>query len=166
MTVYYACRRNNHDIIELLVGTNATSNAVAINDVAKGGTDRFGYSDYAKSMHKVLHNADLPVCVGLYAKWGAGKSFMMHMLKKCFDESANEDSRTKDVLQWFEDVEPGGAARRPRESYNCRERCLFRLSRIKRMCNCFSPVMSACHLPYALATLITLSMCTHYIYDL
>ena len=76
--------------------------STAINDSAKGGIDRFGYGYYAKSLVKVLRNASPPMCVGLYAKWGSGKSFMIHLLKKEFDPFIFEDSNTHELYQWFQ----------------------------------------------------------------
>ena len=76
--------------------------ATALNDNAKG-TDRFDYDRYAQALVKMLDNADPPVCVGLYANWGSGKSFLMHRLKMRFDPTSTEDSRTYQMVQWFED---------------------------------------------------------------
>ena len=50
----------------------------------------------------MLDGASPPVCVGLYANWGSGKSFLMHRLKMRFDETAIEDPRTYQMVQWFE----------------------------------------------------------------
>ena len=50
----------------------------------------------------MLDGASPPVCVGLYANWGSGKSFLMHRLKMCFDDSVIEDPRTFQMVQWFE----------------------------------------------------------------
>jgi len=43
-----------------------------------------------------------PLCVGLYAKWGQGKSFLISCLKKAIDETARENPQTHDLVQWFE----------------------------------------------------------------
>jgi hypothetical protein len=47
--------------------------------------------------------ASPPLCVGLYAKWGVGKSFLIGLLKKNFDKTAREHQRTHDLVQWHED---------------------------------------------------------------
>ena len=54
-------------------------------------------------MVEVLKRADPPVCVGLYARWGSGKSFMISLLKKEFDPSVYEDPHTRQLLQFFEE---------------------------------------------------------------
>ena len=74
--------------------------AVALNDGAS--IDRFGYRAYAQSLHAVIDDCSAPICVGLYAKWGSGKSFMIELLKRAFD-LAREDPRTHGLVQWFED---------------------------------------------------------------
>ena len=50
----------------------------------------------------MLARATMPVCVGLYARWGAGKSFMMHLLKVTLDPTALPDGKTSKIVQWFE----------------------------------------------------------------
>ena len=54
--------------------------------------------------------AEPPVCVGLYARWGAGKTFMISLLKEEFDKKVREDPQTRQLLQFFEegyeDLEP------------------------------------------------------------
>ena len=51
----------------------------------------------------MLKRADPPVCVGLYARWGAGKTFMISLLKEEFDKTVREDPHTRQLLQFFED---------------------------------------------------------------
>ena len=50
----------------------------------------------------MLKRAEPPICVGLYARWGSGKTFMISLLKKEFDPSVHEDPHTKRLLQFFE----------------------------------------------------------------
>ena len=38
----------------------------------------------------MLNRADPPMCVGLYARWGSGKTFMISLLKKEFDPTVRE----------------------------------------------------------------------------
>jgi len=57
----------------------------AINDRVVGGIDRLGYKYYAKALVKMLKTAQPPLCIGLYARWGAGKSFLIDLIKSEFD---------------------------------------------------------------------------------
>ena len=50
----------------------------------------------------MLKRAEPPVCVGLYARWGSGKTFMISLLKKEFDPTVREDPKTRRLLQFFE----------------------------------------------------------------
>jgi hypothetical protein len=51
----------------------------------------------------MLKRAEPPVCVGLYARWGSGKTFMISLLKKEFDPTVREDPKTRRLLQFFEE---------------------------------------------------------------
>ena len=51
----------------------------------------------------MLSLADPPICVGLYARWGSGKTFMISLLKREFDKTVREDPVTKQLLQFFEE---------------------------------------------------------------
>ena len=87
-----------------LVGVSGQlAKARALNDNARG-IDRFGYRVYAKGLYDIIHGAgaEPPVCVGLYAKWGSGKSFLINCIKQAFDPGIKEDPRTHDMRQWFE----------------------------------------------------------------
>jgi len=50
-----------------------------------------------------LKRAEPPICVGLYARWGAGKTFMISLLKEEFDKTVREDPDTRQLLQFFEE---------------------------------------------------------------
>ena len=50
----------------------------------------------------MLNRAEPPMCVGLYARWGSGKTFMISLLKKEFDPTVREDPHTHQLLQFFE----------------------------------------------------------------
>lgn len=82
--------------------TNKKESSSALNDMSKGGIDRLGYSFYCKALYRMLNPANPPVCVGLYAKWGAGKSFMIDLLKREFDPFVRENPRTKELMQRFD----------------------------------------------------------------
>ena len=64
----------------------------------------------AQALAAMLKRAEPPICVGLYARWGSGKTFMISLLKKEFDPDVREDPRTRQLLQFFEkgykDLEP------------------------------------------------------------
>jgi DNA-binding beta-propeller fold protein YncE len=81
----------------------AAAEGEALNDNAKGGIDRFGYRAYAEGLCDVLKKGEPPLCVGIYAKWGSGKSFMIYLIKMGFDPMAREDKHTHELTQWFED---------------------------------------------------------------
>ena len=81
-------RIKDHNIIE------------ALNDNPLG-IDRLGYRFYAKAIVDVLKTSVPPICVGIYAQWGQGKSFMMNCLKLQFDPTARAD--VSGLKQYFED---------------------------------------------------------------
>ena len=56
----------------------------------------------AQALAAMLKRAEPPICVGLYARWGAGKTFMISQLKKQFDPEVREEPRTRGLLQFFE----------------------------------------------------------------
>ena len=56
----------------------------------------------AQALAEMLKRAEPPICVGLYARWGSGKTFMISLLKKEFDKTVYEDPHTKQLLQFFE----------------------------------------------------------------
>lgn len=100
--------------------------ATALNDHAKGGVDRLGYKAYSIGIYNTVKAASLPLCVGLIAQWGhgnyhnlkqyllihfnritpryIGKSFLIHLLKKLFDDTALEHNLTKGMTSsciWY-----------------------------------------------------------------
>eukprot|EP00854_Cymbomonas_tetramitiformis_P000402 gene402-755_t len=83
----------------------AEVNPTGLNDLSKG-IDRYGYTAYAKALFKMLHLTTPPICVGIYAKWGTGKSFMMNQLKSSFDNTCKELPGSLDLVQFFEDNYP------------------------------------------------------------
>eukprot|EP01036_Dinobryon_divergens_P029330 gene29330-38409_t len=85
--------------------SSKTSKAKAVNDSSKGGIDRLGYDYYAHALFKVLSQCDTPLCVGLYGRWGSGKSFLVELLKRAFDKDVSPSEITKELLQRFEDEE-------------------------------------------------------------
>ena len=56
----------------------------------------------AQALAEILKRAEPPICVGLYARWGAGKTFMISLLKKEFDPDVRVNPRTQRLLQFFE----------------------------------------------------------------
>ena len=57
----------------------------------------------AKALAKILDRAEPPICVGLYARWGSGKSFMISLLVKELDPGVKENPHTRKLTQFFED---------------------------------------------------------------
>ena len=75
----------------------------AVNDSCKTSVDRFGSRPLAGAIVDVITEAAPPVCVGLYAKWGRGKSFLIHQIKQHFDPTARVDARGGgQIVQKFE----------------------------------------------------------------
>ena len=56
----------------------------------------------AQALTAMLKRAEPPICVGLYARWGSGKTFMISLLKKGFDPDVREEPHTRRLLQFFE----------------------------------------------------------------
>lgn len=54
--------------------------------------DRFKHSHYVEVLKDILLRSETPINVGLYGKWGVGKSSIVHMLK----EAIEEDEKLKD----------------------------------------------------------------------
>jgi len=57
----------------------------------------------AQALVAMLERAEPPICVGLYARWGAGKTFMISLLKEEFDKTVREEPQTRKLLQFFEE---------------------------------------------------------------
>jgi hypothetical protein len=112
-----------------------SSKVNALNDNAKGGVDRLGYAAYAEALYLVLNAAALPVCVGLYAKWGSGKSFMIQLLKRNFDRAVYERKDDHELLQWFEEGYDD-LVQQPKRKLNTN--ASDKLSQLKRCCYIFS----------------------------
>ena len=78
------------------------ANGEALNDSSRIQVDRLGFSPFAKAMKSVLHRVDTPVCVGLYGRWGTGKSVLIDLLKNNFDVHVSRKRTANELLQWFE----------------------------------------------------------------
>jgi hypothetical protein len=50
----------------------------------------------------MLEDASTPICVGIYAKWGHGKTFLIQLIKKHFDRTCIENKKNFEIIQWFE----------------------------------------------------------------
>ena len=96
----FGSRGHGTNAAEPIAGAEGTA-PVAVNDLSVG-IDRFGYTAYAQALVELLRAAEPPVCVGLYAKWGSGKSFMIGLLKQFFDPTCRRDTVTHELVQWFE----------------------------------------------------------------
>jgi hypothetical protein len=76
----------------------------------------FHFQPVAQALAAMLKRAEPPICVGLYARWGSGKTFMISLLKKEFDPDVREDPRTRQLLQFFEEgYDELGPAQAPAE---------------------------------------------------
>ena len=76
----------------------------------------FHFQPVAQALVAMLKRAEPPICVGLYARWGSGKTFMISLLKKEFDPDVREDPRTRQLLQFFEEgYDELGPAQAPAE---------------------------------------------------
>lgn len=74
-----------------------------INDASKGGIDRLGFKVYAEAIKNALVLASIPICIGIYGKWGSGKTFLLELIKKEFDSNILENSAKDGLIQWFHD---------------------------------------------------------------
>lgn len=54
--------------------------------------DRFKHSHYVEVLKGILLRSETPINIGLYGKWGVGKSSIVHMLR----EAIKEDEKLKD----------------------------------------------------------------------
>jgi len=54
--------------------------------------DKFKHSHYVKVLKGILLRSETPINIGLYGKWGVGKSSIVHMLK----EAIEKDEKLKD----------------------------------------------------------------------
>jgi len=65
-----------------------------VNDSDSKGSDHLGYELYAKALVNhvltVQKQGDEPICVGLYAPWGAGKSFLWNLIQQEFKTKNTE----------------------------------------------------------------------------
>ena len=91
---------------------DAQAAARGLNDNARG-IDRLGFRFYAMALASMLRAAEPPLCVGLYARWGSGKTFMISLLLKYLEGSGmdpdrriHEDPETRELLQYFEEGYP------------------------------------------------------------
>eukprot|EP01036_Dinobryon_divergens_P025794 gene25794-34378_t len=102
-------RGAGHVAVEKILKNWGSQAGQAVNDQAKGGVDRLGYEYYAKALYRVLSKCDPPLCVGLYGRWGSGKSFLVQLLKWEFDPDLEEDLHSKELTQRFERSDQEGA---------------------------------------------------------
>ena len=48
--------------------------------------DEFQHRHYVSVLEDILLKSQTPINVGLYGKWGVGKSSIMHMLRKAIEK--------------------------------------------------------------------------------
>ena len=95
----------------------------------------------------MLKRAEPPICVGLYARWGSGKTFMISLLKKEFDPDMHEDQHTKQLLQFFEE---GYRKPEPEEAAKTESVCSLIRGLLFTILLAFVPAM-----PYGVATFLS-----------
>jgi len=95
-------RRRESEAAAAKVKAERRAEGSALNDNCKAGIDRFGCRAHAQAMANMLANCIPPLCIGLYAKWGSGKSFMIFLIKTNMDPTCRENPRTFEQTQWFE----------------------------------------------------------------
>lgn len=74
-----------------------------ISDGRKGGVDRLGFKVYAEAIKNALVLATIPICAGIYAKWGSGKTFLLELIRKEFDSNTAENKAKDGLVQWFQE---------------------------------------------------------------
>ena len=100
----------------------------------------------------MLKRAEPPVCVGLYARWGSGKTFMISLLKKEFDPTVHEDPKTRRLLQFFEEgYEELGTESPPKEDTVSSLTCGLLLAILLSSVKAIFPTM-----PYGVTTFFSL----------
>jgi hypothetical protein len=129
--------------------TTKTDEATALNDNAKG-IDRFQFLAYAKALHFMLHSASPPICIGLFAKWGSGKSFMMHLLKQEFDPKCEEDPNTFEIIQSFDTRFIGKQLNEMEPQDSCLARCSIRFKILSKWLGTDSSSLSSLTLAWYL----------------
>ena len=101
----------------------------------------------AQALTAMLKRAEPPICVGLYARWGSGKTFMISLLKKEFDPDMHEDQHTKQLLQFFEE---GYRKPEPEEAAETENVCSLIRGLLFTILLAFVPAM-----PYGVATFLS-----------
>ncbi|CAM9617389.1 unnamed protein product [Chrysoparadoxa australica] len=62
------------------------------------GIDLLGYDRYAKAITEAIRKAPSPICIGIFGRWGSGKSFL---LQKIMDQLRSSNRQTGDVPRRF-----------------------------------------------------------------
>jgi predicted KAP-like P-loop ATPase len=44
--------------------------------------DRLGFQDYRNTLVRVVQNAETPITIGVFGRWGSGKTSLMMMVQK------------------------------------------------------------------------------------
>jgi hypothetical protein len=90
--------------------------------------------------------ATIPICVGIYAKWGSGKTFLLELIKKEFDSNTVENKAKDGLVQWFQEewVQPKSRedSNKPdKKKEESREDCSYLLKKCKDFSNTCSSVL-------------------------
>ena len=49
--------------------------------------DRLGFDDYRRTLVRVIQGADTPIVVGIFGRWGSGKTSLMMMMRQDLDQA-------------------------------------------------------------------------------
>jgi hypothetical protein len=62
--------------------------------------DQLGFDKYVNTLHGIVEDSNFttPFCIGIFGKWGSGKTSFMHLLEKKLLES---DSTPYIIPAWF-----------------------------------------------------------------
>lgn len=62
-----------------------------------------GFKVYAEAIKNALVLATIPICTGIYAKSGSGKTFLLELIRKEFDSNTAENKAKDGLVQWFQE---------------------------------------------------------------
>ncbi|MBW2738762.1 MAG: hypothetical protein JRE64_07895 [Deltaproteobacteria bacterium] len=62
--------------------------------------DQLGFDKYVETLHGIIKDKDFktPFCIGIYGRWGSGKTSFMHLLE---NRLVKDDSSPHVVPAWF-----------------------------------------------------------------
>ena len=75
---------------ESVVKISPQSGGWADAEIVNESDDRFGFQDYAEVLAHRVANADTPLTVGIYGRWGSGKTSLMRLIEKGLNNQNNQ----------------------------------------------------------------------------